>query len=146
MALNGGNAANAAGSKVTIAERWIKLYRKIHNLFLKKDFTNRQDFEFTVKQLNLRIDSLEQQLNTAINALNTKFSVFETHYNAHTHVSPPAPVNPVVTAPTVPSLVPAPPATSPVTQQARTTTQFVEQRDTILQSTGEAVVPVDTSI
>jgi hypothetical protein len=47
-----------------------------------------------------------QALLTKINNLENKVNAIITAYNAHTHVSPPAPVNPVTTATPLPAVTP----------------------------------------
>jgi len=140
MAFDAGTAANIVGSEITVAERWLKLYRKIHDLFLKDDFTNRNDHEAAVKQINLRIDTLETGINATLSQINLALNLIQIHGIAHLHLGnlgaptgPPLP--PLVIAPA--SFVPTPPAI--------TTKTFATTRNTVLQATGEPVVPIDTT-
>jgi hypothetical protein len=142
MALDPGTALNLVGSKITVAERWLKLYRKIHFLFLQFDFTNRNDFEFSIQTLNTRITTLETNIQATLAQINAKLSTIETHGKTHTHIAPPL-GGP--TAPPVPPLITGGPATFANSPLALTTKSFVTTRNNILQATGEPVVPVDTS-
>jgi hypothetical protein len=140
MALDAQTAANMAGSEVTVAERWLKLYRKIHNLFLRNDFVNKNDFETTLKQINLRVDTLEVNILTMLGQIESQVAGLAAHSSSHIHMVPQAPTgilpsSPSITAPVIglAQFIKTPGATS--------TTIAVEARDAILQATGEPVIP-----
>ncbi len=141
MAFDALTAANMVGSKITVAERWLKLYRKIHFLFLRNDFTNRKDFEFTINQINLRMDTMEANILSMLSQQQAQITALTLHGGTHFHIAPQAPAG---TLPTTPAIVPpiVGPAAFLKSPPALTTTTFVEQRDAILQATGEPVVPL----
>lgn len=138
MALDARTSANMAGTNVTVAERWLKMYRKIHNLFLRHDFTNRNDFEFTLEQINLRITQLETNVTKAVTEFNARISALDRHALIHTHAT--AALGPPV--PALPAHLPGSPIIFSKSKPAQSTQQFVVSRDSVLQSTGEPVVPV----
>ena len=86
---------NILGSKLTISERWIKLYRLLFNKFLKKDFVELEDYKMMLTQLNARITQLETTINSNIAATNQSI---QTAITGHTHMAPQAPAGIVQTA------------------------------------------------
>ena len=138
MALDAGTVSNLATSKIAPVERFLKLYRKLHDLFLQSDFTNRKDHETAVKQINIRIDTLERNINSTLSQITASLSNILIHANTHIHpglgLSPGVP--PLVITPSV-ILVPSPPAI--------TTKSFALARNNLLQATGEPVVPINTT-
>ena len=95
---------NIALSKITLQERWYKLYRKIHTQFLSKEFVHVDDYKAMYKQLNARILQLEQKINTNLQNIKTQI-------DSHTHVAPQAPGGAI---PTNPPSAPLTVDTSPV--------------------------------
>lgn len=87
---------NILGSKLTISERWIKLYRLLFNKFLKKDFVELEDYKMMLTQLNARITQLEAAMNSSVAATNSNIQAAIT---MHTHPSPQAPAGMLQTLP-----------------------------------------------
>lgn len=82
--------ANFLTSTVAPQERWLKLYRKIHNLFLSKEFIHTIDYNLMVTQMNGRITELELKLAAELAARDIRF-------NTHVHPSPQAPTGQLLT-------------------------------------------------
>ena len=127
MALN----SNFATSKVAPQERWLKLYRKIHNLFLKDEFIHTVDYNQMVTEMNARITELETKLVTELAARDAA-------YATHFHLAPQAPTGQLPTLPpTVPyvhSLTPTKPVVPVVTAMTQT--------DAAYQAMGPAFAPI----
>lgn len=83
---------NVAASQITKTERWNKLYRIIHHLFLRNEFIHKDDYLQMVKEMNARFATLEAMVVAELGKVQIGLST-------HVHPSPPAPVNPVVTGP-----------------------------------------------
>ena len=123
---------NVVQGRASIAERWIKLYRKIHNLFLKDEFIHKADYLLTLKQLNARISALEAATGAAINAAIV----------GHTHQAPQAPAGTLPTTPGIANGSFGPP-TSPAVEHL--TTQM-EATDATLQALGPPFSPIPTGV
>lgn len=76
---------NIVTSKISPAERWLKLYRKIHNLFLSKEFVHIIDYNQMVTEMNLRITTIEQTYNAALAAQAEQIQALTAHASTHTH-------------------------------------------------------------
>jgi hypothetical protein len=133
---------NIVASQITKSERWTKLYRTIHHLFLKDEFVHIEDYNKMVQEMNARILQVETNANASIA---TAVAQITATVVGHTHPSPPAPVNPVVTGPGViivpPVVTPPPPAPAvvPVTiAMQRTDAQYI--------SMGPALAPLSSGI
>lgn len=136
MALDPATVQNIAGSQVTVAERWLKMYRTIHHLFLQTDFTNRDDFDFTLDQINLRMDAMEDSIDAMATQLATALEVITIWGMAHVHpTAAPGPPSPTV----LPLIIEDPEYVT--TPEAQSTFENVDARDEELQATGEPVVP-----
>jgi hypothetical protein len=85
---------NILGSKLTISERWIKLYRLLFNKFLKKDFVELEDYKMMFNQLNARITQLETAMNNSIMTTNNNI---QSAIAMHTHMAPQAPAGVIQT-------------------------------------------------
>ena len=85
-------ATNITVSQINENQRWMKLYRKIYNLFLSRDMTHKNDFNTTISQLDNRLKILETNIAKAFTQINTNLNALITSYNLHTHAlaSPPA--------------------------------------------------------
>ena len=130
--------ANYVTSQVAPQERWLKLYRKIHNLYLKDEFIHKQDYLLALKQLNTRIAAIEASMNSAVATLQANIAA---SISGHTHPSPQAPAGLLVTGPgTLLLSLPAPPASATPTVEHLTT--FMDQTDLALQATGPAQAPL----
>jgi hypothetical protein len=127
---------NIVASLFTLDERWTKLYRTIHHLFLRKEFIHIQDYNFMVQEMNNRISVIETKLNTELQKIALGMMT-------HVHPSPPAPVNPVITGPV--AAAPYTPGFSP-TPLVKPQTTFMEQADAVLQSLGPAQAPLADGI
>lgn len=114
------------------AQRWRKLYRKIHDLFLQDEFVHIDDYKLMVRQMNDRISIIETKINTELQKIAQGVS-------AHTHPSPPAPVNPVVTAP--PAVPPYTPGFEP-TKEVQLTDKAMKAENRKLQAEGPALSPL----
>ena len=75
---------NLASSR-SKAERWRKLYRKLHNLFIKSELAHTKDVELAIRQLDARITQVEANLNAAVAAVNTSLTSAINVIQAHTH-------------------------------------------------------------
>lgn len=126
---------NIFSSQFTKAERWLKLYRTIHHLYLKEEFIHRGDYNKMVSEMNARITELEAKISAELTKINLGLTL-------HTHVtntpgqltSPPAAPIPVY----LPGLTPTKPVV-PVTTA-------MESADSLLMSTGPAKAPLASGI
>ena len=133
------NLVEVGTSQLAPKERYLKLYREIHNLYLKQDFTNLQDFNQAMTELNARFTELEAKIISELTVLQAGLAT-------HTH--------PVTTAggPTNQAGIAAPPVAPPyssafaVTKAVVAQTTFAEQNNSILQATGPAISPLGTGI
>lgn len=133
---------NIGTNKVSIAERWRKLYRTIFNMFLKKDFVHIKDFKLFEQQMNARFATLEANMTAAIAATNANISIAQLN---HTHPSPQAPAGVLVTGPGTP-VGPIPPVPTPTTPAINIKDTFAQQQDAIQQATGPAIAPLGDGI
>jgi hypothetical protein len=117
-------------SQAAVPQRYQKMYREIHNDYLKNDFANLQDFNKFVADINKRITELETMIITEL-------GVLQAGLTAHTHISPPGVSGGPTSPPVAPPYTSAMSATAPVLAE----TTFVEQRNTVLQATGPAFAP-----
>lgn len=125
---------NIIPSQVTKAERWTKLYRSIHSLFLKDEFIHIKDYNQMVTEMNARITELETKLTAELAKLATGLS-------AHFHMAPQAPTG---TLPTTPPIAPLPvyaPAYVP-TKPVTPVTIGMEARNAQLLGLGPATAPL----
>lgn len=126
-----------ASLRTATQERWLKLYRKIHNMFIKDELVHIDDFKTEINNIHKRIDQLNAKLDS--NLANIAAS-----HNSHTHQwtggNAGGPVG-GITAPT-----PAPFNPDPT---AIVRTPFVDKNmqayDRALQSTGPAMAPISTT-
>ena len=65
-------------SQVTVSERWNKLYRIIHHLFLKKEFIHINDYKKMIDDMNSRFEDLEKKVNAELQKI-------QTAHNTHIH-------------------------------------------------------------
>lgn len=126
---------NIATNKLSIAQRWQKLYRTIYNAFLKRDFVHIKDFKLFEQQLNTRLATMEA--NTTAQILATNVNI-ELRTLAHTHTST-VPGNP--TGPGLPA-GPLPKVPAPTTPALAIKDGFAQQQDALQQATGPAVAPL----
>ena len=80
---------NIVASKVAMSQRWLKLYRTIFNLFLKRDFIHKKDYLEDIINLNARIAELETKITTELVKLQAGLAV-----HAHTTTAPGNPTSP----------------------------------------------------
>jgi len=122
-------------SRSSINERWLKMYRKIHNLFLRNDYVHVDDYKLMLSQLNTRISELESKLNANITTTNANINKAVL---GHTHIcsAPTSSSGPGVS--TAPASPPPASATKPV-EYSQTN---LEARDRSLQATGPGVAPL----
>ena len=123
---------NIVTSKLSVSERWLKLYRKIHNLFIKNELVHILDYQNTIGQLNARIAALESHYNAELKAIKLM-------HNTHVHLYSPGPSAPVPSAPPTVQAIDTPPLVTPVTT---TPTAAMAQYDAVLQGTGPATAPL----
>jgi len=123
---------NIITNKLAVQERWIKLYRKIHNLFLKDEFIHKADYLKTVAELNARIAELEGKITSEL-------LLIQLGLNTHFHIAPQAPAGSLPTAPPVP-----PPYTSGFspTKPVIHKTTTMDLTDNSLKSLGPATAPL----
>lgn len=134
-----GELVNVATSKIAPKERYLKMYREIHNLYLRTDFTNLQDFNQAMTELNARFTELETKITTELATLQIGLA---THTHPVTTVGGPTNQAGIAAPPTAPPYRSAFSVTKPVI--AKTT--FAEQNNTILQATGPAISPLGNGI
>lgn len=83
---------NVLASQVTKSERWTKLYRVIHHLFLKDEIVHVDDYKKMLSELNKRIDQLNKKLDANLTNLKVQF-------DTHNHIAPQAPSGAIPTQP-----------------------------------------------
>lgn len=94
-------------SKKTVMERFKKLYRTLYIQFINKDTMHKKDLQKIIEQLNLRISTLETNINIGFKAIDAAIPIALV---AHTHTvtSPGSPSGPGIpvsaAAPTPPSI------------------------------------------
>lgn len=123
-------------SRFATQERWLKLYRKIHNLFMKDEFIHVVDYNQMVTEMNARITLLET-------ALQVELAKIQVGLAAHIHNAPQAPGGILPTTPPA-----APPYTtgySP-TKPVVPVTVAMKAFDAALQATGPAMAPIPATI
>jgi hypothetical protein len=129
-------SANILASQVTKSERWTKLYRMIHHLFLKSEFIHIEDYNQMVKEMNTRIATIESKMNTELAKIQAGLA-------SHIHMVPQA------IAGTLPSLPPsAPPytATPQPTNPVVPVTIAMERTDAMYMSMGPALAPLASGV
>lgn len=126
--------SNIVTSQFTKSERWLKLYRIIHHLFLKEEFIHTADYQVMVTQMNARITTLEAMLNVELAKVATALVA---HTHAYVNVAAPA-----ITGPAVPSYIPALQPTPIVVP----TTAGMQAMDATLMATGPAQAPLADGI
>lgn len=124
-------SSNMATSASATQMRWLKLYRKIHNMFMKDEFVHIADYQAMLADLNAKIAMLNAKLDANLAATKVQF-------DTHTHPSPPAPINPVVTSvPLVPMIHDA----TPIPPVPFVNTAMLAY-DASLQATGPGFAPM----
>lgn len=116
--------ANIVTSQITKDQRWDKLYRIIHHLFLRKEFVHIKDYNLMIEQLNTRISMVEANANASIAALtlSTNLAII-----GHTHTitapgnpsGPGLPIVPATVTPPPPSIIPTPTTAAMVLEDAK---------------------------
>lgn len=53
-------------SQITKAERWVKLYRTIHHLFLREEFIHKNDYAQMMTEMNARITAIEALMTSEL--------------------------------------------------------------------------------
>jgi hypothetical protein len=118
------------GSKTATQERWFKLYRKIHNIFIKDELVHVDDFKAEIKNLHKRIDQLNQKLDTNMTNLAAIL-------NSHIHTAPLGPTSPPTSGVFSPDSMPIP--TVPFTDPN------MQAYEKALQSLGPGMAPISTT-
>jgi len=129
-------------NEIATATRWQKLYRTLYHLFLKNSFVHVGDYRTDLQAMNARIALLEANINKEIAVLKTDIT---SAIVGHTHLSPPAPVNPVVTGPGIPVKPPTPPIPSATPTVPHVETALLAE-DALLQATGPSAAPLGQGI
>jgi hypothetical protein len=122
---------NMLSSQITKSERWSKLYRIIHHLFLRNEIVHVEDYKTMLSELNKRIDQLNKKLD--LNIANVK-----TLFDSHIHMAPQAPSG---TLPTQKPLVPITVDKTPVAPVVYVDTALRAQ-DARQMATGPATAPL----
>jgi hypothetical protein len=121
-------------SRSATQERWYKLYRKIHNIFIKDELVHIDDFKTEISNIHKRIDQLNAKLDS--NLANVAAS-----HNSHTHQWAGGNAGGPVGGVTVPTPVAFTPDASPIVK-----TPFVDKNmqayERALQSTGPGMAPI----
>ena len=143
-------STNIFTNKFSIKERFLKLYRKLYNSFIKDDIVHKLDYKRELIELNARISLLEVTLNATLGMANSN----QIALYVHTHpVNTAVQVNPVTgtgtgagvahNATTSSSLSAIPTlATKPVIHDDF----FSKARNAALLSTGPAIAPLADSV
>jgi hypothetical protein len=133
--------SNVVSSQFTKSERWLKLYRTIHHMFLKEEFIHKVDYELMVTQMNARITAVEAAANASIA---TTVTAVNAMMASHIHIVPQAPAGALPSGPaiSVPAVVPPPPP-SPL---VKTVTTAMQAADNLLMGTGPATAPLADGI
>ena len=129
-------------SQITKAERWLKLYRVIHHLFLRQEFPHIQDYNRAIDEINAKIATLEANINQSIQNAVQQISIA---VQGHTHIVPQTPAGVTTSSP---GMLTAPPIFSPVpsTPKVIPLTVFMELADSALMGTGPAVAPLASGV
>jgi hypothetical protein len=127
--------SNIVTSQFTKSERWLKLYRIIHHLFLKEEFIHTVDYNLMVTQMNARITELEVKLLTELTSRDLRFAT-------HFHIAPQAPVG---TLPTLPPTILYKNTLAP-TKPVVPVTTAMQAADAALMATGPAQAPLADGI
>jgi hypothetical protein len=131
--------ASIITSQITKDQRWDKLYRIIHHLFLRKEFVHIDDYNLMIQQLNARITAVEAAANASIASL-TAFT--NANIIAHTHTitapgsqsAPGLPILPIVLPPPPPTPIPMPVTTAMIA------------KDNLLMAAGPALAPLSGGV
>lgn len=129
---------NIIASQFTKSERWTKLYRMIHHLFLKDEFVHIEDYNKMVADMNARILTVETNANASIQAAVAQITATVL---GHIHVVPQAPAGTLPSGPgviTTPPMV-TPPAPAPAVVPV---TIAMERTDAMYMATGPATAPL----
>lgn len=121
-----------AASQYTKGERWRKLYRVIHHLFLKDEFIHIDDYKKMVNDMNNRIKDLEQKVNTELRNIQSGLS-------SHFHQAPQAPSG---ILPTKPPEAPPYTATTISTNEVIVDNSKMLKKDNELMLQGPAKAPL----
>ena len=70
----------------SVKERFFKLYRKLHNLFIAKELTHVGDVKLAVKTLHMRIDALQAMVNSNMSMMSGQMGSVVTMVGSHTHI------------------------------------------------------------
>jgi len=126
-------SANIVTSKIATAQRWMKLYRNIYHMFLKRDFAHKLDYLQDLMQINQRITELETKISTELAKIQAGIA-------AHTHISggPGSPTSPPTSPPYTSGFSP----TKPIVHQDTNS----EQWDGLQQATGPSLAPLGDGI
>lgn len=122
---------NILASQVTKSERWTKLYRIIHHLFLKNEIVHVDDYKTMLGELNKRIDQLNKKLDSNLTNMKAQF-------DSHTHVAPQAPSGAIPTQPPVVPLTVDQTPIAPVTY----VDAALKAQDARQMATGPATAPL----
>ena len=118
---------------IPIAERWMKTYRKLHNLFINKELAHQKDVKKMIEDLNKRIDQLTQKVDQ-------NFQTVQTTFASHTHNAPQAPAG----------VIPTTPPAAPMQLQPSTVPPTIyidlnmKQEDAAWRAMGPALAPLAT--
>lgn len=131
---------NLVASEITKSERWLKLYRVIHNLFLKDEFIHIQDYKKMIFDMNLRITQVEANASAALSAAVSGLSGMVT---AHTHMVATA-GGPTNQAGSTTATIATPPVLSPAPKvpEVQIVDIGMKQMDAMLMATGPAMAPL----
>lgn len=124
-------SANIATSKLAMSERWLKLYRKIHNLFIKDELVHVGDLQVMLQDINAKIAMLNTKLDANLTNLKAQL-------DSHTHIAPQAPTG---TLPTTPPVVPTIVDLTPITPTPYTNAIMV-QTDEMYRLMPTAIAPM----
>lgn len=125
--------SNYSKSQITKDQRWDKLYRTIHHLFLKDEFIHIADYNQMVTEMNTRITELETKLTKELTAIASGLSL-----HVHSSTAPGQPTSPPIAPAYAPGFVPTKPVV-PVTTA-------MDAADAKYLAFGPAVAPLSEGI
>lgn len=132
-------SANIIKSQITKSERWFKLYRTIHHLFLKDEFVHITDYTKMVAEMNARIAAVEATSTAELAKVATGLA---THVHPVTTAGGPTNQAGIAAPAVAPPFIAVPAPSKPVIIDKTA----MEAYDAALMSTGPAQAPLADGI
>lgn len=131
---------NIVANKLSVSERFRKLYRTLFFYFLKKDFVHIKDFKVFETKMNARLATMEANAAAAL-SLNTANTL--TAILTHVHPGMPPVLPGLFTGPGIGAVAPTPPVTTPA---VNIDDALAQAQDALQQATGPAIAPLGDGI